>query len=224
MAFILNIGTWLGWGSKVTDAAQGKENVAGNAKNLFSKHWFSSQPKITASALKTLISQYETNPPNAITSTAGTSVYYMYIAFTIIAKSLYNMIQSGWFNEYKTRLGDMPNVNYKLSEPINDSSDGAKLFVFMMHKVRENVIGLKEGELIKIVGAGAIKWTPETDTNLKTFIKDQLFTTKDMTSIKNAYQKFKTSGQYGGRKCRRKRTRRRVNHLRKTRSKSKSSS
>ena len=205
MNILLNMGTWLGWGSKVTDAVQGKVNVAGEAKDLFSRHFITSQPELTATRLAKLVQDYDANPPNSITSTAGTSVYYVPIAMTIITKAVYTAIRGGRFDKYATQLGDLANTKYVLPDINNNNSDvsidenspGAKLLVFIVSKMRKDATRLNIDKLMGIVGGGAVKYTDNVQSNFEEFIDKQFFGS-NVLATKTAYQKFKKTKQLGG--------------------------
>jgi hypothetical protein len=203
MNILLNMGTWLGWGSKVTDAVQGKVNVAGEAKDLFSRHFVTSQPELTATRLAKLVKDYDANPPNSITSTAGTSVYYVPIAMTIITKAVYTAIRGGRFDKYATQLGDLANTKYLLPDinddavSIDENSPGAKLLVFMVSKMRKDATRLNIDKLMGIVGGGAVTYTDNVQSKLEEFIDKQFFG-PNVLATKTVYQKFKKTKQLGG--------------------------
>ena len=220
---IFNIGTWSSWANKVKDIISGKPDYLGNAKNLLSTHLITKNPPITASSLMNLINQYNNNPPNTISASIA-SPYYLYNSLVIVAKSIYTNLQNGLYDTYANKLeGNTNDTKYSLSVPIDDNSAGAKFFVFLFKRVKNDVIGSQILKLNSMVGTAPALYNDITQKNVTKFINDTYFSNGSPTDQFIAdYKKENASViQKGGRKNKTQKNKTRKNKTRKNKTRKK---
>lgn len=155
---LLNMGAHAAWISNTMDKFSGKSAYLYNAKSTLLG---SDASSLKYDEVVNLITQYDATDKTSWlfkTSTApGTSAYFMYNAFVVVAKVIYTNLLADKYNIYSSQLGDTAYFAQGVVTPV-----GKTFFIFLFNIVKESLKWGNEGTLVQIAYSSK---DPQTDVS-----------------------------------------------------------
>ena len=133
---ILNLGTHAGWISRILG-----DSYLMNAKSIL---WNSTALSLKYDDVVNLINQYDKVDKTSMlfksATTPGTSAYYIYNVFVILAKVIYTNLLNGLYNTYYEKLEDGADTGvYAVNNEV--TAAGKLFFIFIFNYVKEKLKG-----------------------------------------------------------------------------------